>query len=209
MSFALRHLFATIFLSCQPSDPHAIRLKYYRALSEDFRRKFPNCVEKVKCLIARSVEQFVEAMGKSLKSFGLEHIVEVEDEELRRARAIVDVMDASISQECIECRGNLNTAQQQAVDVIINHVKQGKPGAFFIDGLGGTRKTFLYKALYVEVRFMNLIVLATATSGIAALNIPSRRTAHSKFKIPIDSDASLACDVPKRSSLAALIRATT
>ena len=56
---------------------------------------------------------------------------------------------------------------------------------------------------------MNKIVLPTATSGIAASNIPSGRTAHSRFKIPIDSDASLACDVPKQGSLACLLKETS
>ncbi|XP_056695309.1 uncharacterized protein [Spinacia oleracea] len=56
---------------------------------------------------------------------------------------------------------------------------------------------------------MGKIVLATATSGIAAANIPSGRTSHSRFKIPIEIEASLACDVPKQGSLAALIQETT
>ncbi|XP_074299006.1 uncharacterized protein LOC141630009 [Silene latifolia] len=48
-----------------------------------------------------------------------------------------------------------------------------------------------------------------STSGIAASNIPSGRTTHSRFKIPLDCDISLACDIPKQSSLAALIQATS
>ncbi|KAL9224800.1 hypothetical protein vseg_000801 [Gypsophila vaccaria] len=55
---------------------------------------------------------------------------------------------------------------------------------------------------------MGRIVLLTVTSGIAAANIPSGRTAHSRFKIPIDLDKSLACDVLKQGSLAALIKKT-
>ncbi|XP_021722678.1 uncharacterized protein LOC110690157 [Chenopodium quinoa] len=48
-----------------------------------------------------------------------------------------------------------------------------------------------------------------STSGIAAANIPSRRTTHLRFKIPVDIESSLACDVPKHRSLAALIKETT
>ncbi|XP_021717006.1 uncharacterized protein LOC110684876 [Chenopodium quinoa] len=92
---------------------------------------------------------------------------------------------------------------------IMQHVTNKQPGAFFIDGPGGTGKTFLYKALYAEIRLMNKIVLPTATSGIAAANIPSGRTAHSRFKIPIDSDSSRACVVPKQGSLAALLKEAT
>ncbi|XP_074299496.1 ATP-dependent DNA helicase pfh1-like [Silene latifolia] len=56
---------------------------------------------------------------------------------------------------------------------------------------------------------MGEIVLPTASSGIAAANIPGGRTTHSQFKIPLECDISLACDVPKQSSLAALIRAAS
>ncbi|XP_021724310.1 ATP-dependent DNA helicase PIF1-like [Chenopodium quinoa] len=91
----------------------------------------------------------------------------------------------------------------------MDHVKRQKHGAFFIDGPGGTGKTFLYNALYAEIRLMNKIVLPTATSGIAAANIPSGRTAHSRFKISLDPLESLACNVPKQGSLAALLRETT
>ncbi|XP_021719178.1 uncharacterized protein LOC110686876 [Chenopodium quinoa] len=91
----------------------------------------------------------------------------------------------------------------------MDHVTKGNPGAFVINGPGGTGKTFLYNALYVEIRSMNKIVLPTATSGIAGANIPSGGTAHSLFKIPLDPSSSLTCNVPKQGSLVVLIRETT
>ncbi|XP_021715339.1 ATP-dependent DNA helicase PIF2-like [Chenopodium quinoa] len=148
-------------------------------------------------------------MGKSLAHFHLDHLHEELPEELNRTKDIIDALDAPIPQECIDCRGKLNSAQQIAFDRIISQVQSGKPGCFFVDGPGGTGKTFLYNALYTEVRMSGKFVLPTATSGIAAANIPSGRTTHSRFKIPLDSETSLACDVPKQGSLAALIRETT
>lgn len=195
MSIALRRLFATVLIFCQPNDPTAMWVKYYAALSKDFRHQFPHSGVRVKQLIVRSVEQSLEAMGKSLAAFGLEHLNDFEDADLRRTREIVDALDAPIPQECINCRDKLNPAQQQAFDSVMDHVKQNMPGAFFIDGPGGICKTFLYNALYSEVCMMGQIVLLTATYGIVASNIPSGRTAHSRFKIPIDTEASLACDV--------------
>lgn len=56
---------------------------------------------------------------------------------------------------------------------------------FFVDGPGGTGSTYLYKALLGKVRLMDLIAIATVTSGIVALILPGGRTAHSRFKIPI------------------------
>ncbi|XP_056691904.1 uncharacterized protein [Spinacia oleracea] len=209
MPGALRSLFATILIFCQPSNPSALCLKYYAALSEDFSRRFPDSEAKIKQLTARSVEQSLEEMGKSLKTFGLDHLLEPTDDELARTRDIIDSLDAPIPDHCIRCRESLNPAQQEAFTCIIDHVKQKKPGALFIDGPGGTGKTFLYNALYAEIHLMGPIVLPTATSGIAAANIPSGRTTHSRFKIPIDTEASLGCDVPKQGSVAALIKETT
>ncbi|KAL0305019.1 UNVERIFIED_CONTAM: hypothetical protein Scaly_2999400 [Sesamum calycinum] len=56
----------------------------------------------------------------------------------------------------------------------------------FIDGPGGSGKTFLYRALLADVRSKGYIALAVATSGVAAALLPGGRTAYSRFKIPID-----------------------
>nr|XP_016452982.1 PREDICTED: uncharacterized protein LOC107777468 [Nicotiana tabacum] len=47
---------------------------------------------------------------------------------------------------------------------------------------------------------------ATATSGVAAAIFPGGRTAHSRFKIPIDIDENFSCNISKQSSTAGLIR---
>ncbi|XP_074310225.1 ATP-dependent DNA helicase pfh1-like isoform X1 [Silene latifolia] len=148
-------------------------------------------------------------MGKTMATFGLDHLDTCNDDEIRRTRDIVDALDAPIPEECKLCKAQLNNAQKEAFTTIMEHVQRSKPGAFFVDGPGGTGKTFLYNALYAEVRLMGKIVLPTATSGIAAANIPTGRTTHSRFKIPLECEVSLACDVPKQSSLAALIVATS
>ncbi|KAK9740632.1 hypothetical protein RND81_03G049700 [Saponaria officinalis] len=206
MPFAVRRLFATLLVFFQPSNPLQLWTDYYNHLSEDFTKKNPNNPMKARSLTVKSVEQYLEAMGKTLKCFGLDHLAGTVDDAFRRTKDITDALDAPIPQECVLCRGLLNPAQQEAFDRIIQHVRDKIPGVFFVDGPGGTGKTFLYNALYADVRLMGKIVLPTATSGIAASNIPSGRTAHSRFKIPIDLETSLSCDVPKQGGLAALIR---
>lgn len=61
----------------------------------------------------------------------------------------------------------LNDEQSRAYDMIIERVKLRKSGVFIVDGLGGTSKTFLYRALLVNIKRM--IALATTTSGVACL----------------------------------------
>jgi hypothetical protein len=56
---------------------------------------------------------------------------------------------------------------------------------FFVDGLRGAGKTFLYGCLLNKVRSTCDRTLSVASSGIAALLLEGGCTAHSRFKIPI------------------------
>ncbi|XP_021740135.1 uncharacterized protein LOC110706525 [Chenopodium quinoa] len=206
MATALRKLFATILIFGMPRDPLALWQKYYIHLSEDIRHQNPGMEDKVKALTVQGVERFLEEMGKTLEEFGLGVLISNADSGLRQTKDIADALNATIPVEYIEAIDKLNLAQRDAFDCIIKHVQLNKPGSFFVDGPGGTGKTYLYCALYAAVRKMGKIVLPTATSGIAASNIVTGRTAHSRFKIPLDHTASMSCNVSKQSSLAGLLR---
>jgi len=86
---------------------------------------------------------------------------------------------------------------------VIDH-KQSQ--VFFVDGPGGTGKTFLYRALMATLRNRGKIVLATASSGIAATLLLGGRTAHSRFKLPFDVQPNSICNIKKQQDLAKLIR---
>ncbi|XP_071739161.1 uncharacterized protein [Rutidosis leptorrhynchoides] len=66
-------------------------------------------------------------------------------------------------------------------------------GTFFVNGPGGTGKIYVYRALLAKVRSGVHIVLATATSGLAASILPGGRTAHSRFIIPLDLHEGTVC----------------
>jgi hypothetical protein len=79
---------------------------------------------------------------------------------------------------------------------------------FFIDGMGGVGKTFLYECLLSKVHSIGDITLSMAFSGIAALLLEGSCTTHSRFKIPVEGlCGSSTCYVPLNSPQAALIRA--
>nr|GEV90722.1 hypothetical protein [Tanacetum cinerariifolium] len=69
----------------------------------------------------------------------------------------------------------------------------------------GTGKTFLYKALLATVRFRGLIALATASSGVVTNKLTGGRTAHSRFKIPINLTTNSICNIKKQCGLAKLL----
>lgn len=102
----------------------------------------------------------------------------------------------------------LNAEQQEAYTQVVHSIEQNEGCLFFVNGPGGTGKTFLYRVICSKLRSNGSIVLCVASSGIAALLLPLGRTAHSTFKIPINhlSDTSV-CSIPKNSQRADLLRA--
>ncbi|XP_021731346.1 uncharacterized protein LOC110698257 [Chenopodium quinoa] len=79
---------------------------------------------------------------------------------------------------------------------------------FFVYGSRGTGKTYLWKALISKLRSEEHIVLAVASLGIAALLLPSGRTARSRFKIPVNLNENFCCSIEQDSDLAELIHKT-
>nr|GEY66326.1 ATP-dependent DNA helicase PIF1-like [Tanacetum cinerariifolium] len=110
-----------------------------------------------------------------------------------------------VHEDDILTRHSLNSDQKNAYDAIMRHVDAESLGVFFIDGPGGTGKTFLYKPLLVTVCSCSFIALATASSGAAANNMTGGRTAHSRFKIPINLTTNSICNIKKQSVLAKLL----
>ncbi|KAM0902532.1 hypothetical protein ACQ4PT_019216 [Festuca glaucescens] len=102
-----------------------------------------------------------------------------------------------------------NKDQEKAFIAIVDRVREDKPGLFFVSGHGGTGKTFLWNALVAYLRGYKRIVLTVASSGVASLLLPGGRTAHSRFKIPIDLDNNGVCDIRKSTMLSTLIESAS
>lgn len=77
---------------------------------------------------------------------------------------------------------------------------------FFLDGFGGTGKSFLLSKILATVRLKRKIAIAVASSGIAALLLMGGRTAHSRFKLGTELTSTSTCRIPAQSHLAKLIR---
>ncbi|KAL6124784.1 hypothetical protein ACLB2K_077293 [Fragaria x ananassa] len=121
-------------------------------------------------------------------------------------RLIEDEISVIIPEEDRVVVRHLNEDQTFAYNSIISAIKCHENAIFFVDGPGGTGKTYLYRALLANLRSNDHIVLATASSGIVATILPGGRTAHSRFKIPLEPDEYSTCSIEKQSDLAELIR---
>jgi hypothetical protein len=105
--------------------------------------------------------------------------------------------------------GNLNSEQLNAFDSIMESIDKDLGKQVFVDGYGGTGKTYLWKAITTKLRSEGKIVLAVASSGIAALLLQGGRTAHSRFHIPLILTEESTCDIRQGSHLAELLKSTS
>ena len=80
---------------------------------------------------------------------------------------------------------------------------------FFLQGLIGTSKTFLYRCLYYYYRSRSKIILYIASSSIIALLLPSSYTAYSCFQILIDLYKESTYNISKSLNLAKLLYYTS
>ncbi|EYB85550.1 hypothetical protein Y032_0296g1695 [Ancylostoma ceylanicum] len=98
------------------------------------------------------------------------------------------IPDVPIDYEHHEIEGarlyqTLNVNQRNAMDDILAAIDRDDQRCFFIDGPGGTGKTYLYTTLYNIAMGQRRQVLCVAWTGIAANLLPRGRTVNSAFKL--------------------------
>ena len=100
-------------------------------------------------------------------------------------REVQEEMSVIFDKDDVNMFTTLNTEQRAGFDEILSHVVNNRSQIFFVDGPGGTGKTYLYKALLAKVRSLGKIAIATATSGIAAsiMLVDVLPTPGSKFQL--------------------------
>jgi ATP-dependent DNA helicase PIF1 len=103
----------------------------------------------------------------------------------------------------------LNEEQLLAYHQIVDSVTNDLGKMFFVDGFGGSGKTFLWNVLSFRFRSEGKIVLNVASSGIASLLLPGGRTAHSQFGIPLVLTEESCCKLDKKGKKAQLLGMAT
>ncbi|KAK8460023.1 hypothetical protein SEVIR_2G259666v4 [Setaria viridis] len=204
MPSSLQQLFATILVFCEPRDVFGLWQKHMDAMSEDYQRNNPSTV-LVQQMVLIDIRNMLQSMSKDIKSFPLPDVDETYDDTSHVPREIFE--EASIEQNIddVALSESLNKEQRVAYDEIMSVIGTNQGGMFFVDGPGGTRKIFLYKALLANVRSQNKLAVATATSDVAASIMPGGRTAHSRFKIPLTIEDGTCCSFTKQSATIKLL----
>ncbi|XP_055845576.1 uncharacterized protein LOC129915415 [Episyrphus balteatus] len=178
MPFQLRQLFAIICLFCSPSNVLQLWITFEQFLTEDFSKKY-NAESSTNRALGE-LELIFRQHGRTLEQFGLPTPTQRVEQEAEDTYNIVE--ESAVGQLSYD---KLNVEQREIVDEILIDLQSGKGHSYFIDGPGGTGKTFLYRTLCSILRGEGKVVLCVAWTGIAASLLEGGRTCHSLFKLPV------------------------
>lgn len=101
----------------------------------------------------------------------------------------------------------LNDKQREYFDTICDSI-DGRLNKkhYFLEGIGGCGKTFLYNCLIKHENSRNHYVISVATTGIAANLLFNGTTVHSRFKLPMNLDSQFSSQIRYNSREAEYIR---
>jgi hypothetical protein len=158
------------------------------------------------------IQSLLQKVGKDLSDFSLPLPTVAIDNLSEIPCLIAEELDYDIQSLNIHWQENYpkaNIQQKAILDNITAALDEDGGGLFYIDGPGGTGKTFVKNLLLAYVRSKQKIALAVASSGIASILLKGGRTSHSQFKIPLEIDHDSICNINAQSSLAELLKSTT
>ena len=174
----LRKLFTRILIHCRPIYPDKLWNEFKIAMSEDFLRHFG--LEDGQKMAYSEINKNLNLEGHSVSDF---NIMEVIDDKFSKIESCKNT-DINIGEQQYN---KLNNQQKIIVDTIMNSVrkKNNSQNCFYLDGPGGTGKTFIYSTLYHMLIKINVSVQTMAFTGIAATLLPHGKTVHKTFLLPV------------------------
>ncbi|XP_074313469.1 uncharacterized protein LOC141648643 [Silene latifolia] len=216
----LRQLFVTMLLFCEVSDPLELWNGNWKHLSDDVLHRqrtilrYPElCMsyDQLKNYALFEIEKLLLKSRRSLKDFPP---MPLPDRTLLQSinntliRDELRINREEVLHEHNRLHAGLNTEQKIIYEKVIAATSTDRGGLFFIYGHRGTGKTYLYKTIISKLRSQGELVLAVASSGIAALLLPLGRTAHSRLDIPMKLTDTSTCNIAQGTPLAELLKKT-
>ena len=104
-------------------------------------------MNEIKIKVIFEIDKALETMGKIATDFNFAPCIINISEKEKSTRELEAERQLLVSEEDLQSIHRLNKGQKKAYDEIISKCLSNFGGAFFINGLEGTRKTYLFKAL--------------------------------------------------------------
>jgi hypothetical protein len=180
MPCQLRQLFAVICAFCEPTGPAALWERFKDYFCEDFARD--NDAAEAEQMALNAVQAVLSLHRLTNVELGLPAprvpvIVAVEEQFDQAAERVEAETHVAM----------LNDRQRIAFDAVMAAVDdpEAEQRCFYLDGPGGSGKTFLYNTLISALRGRGERAVAVAWTGIAATLLKGGRTCHSRFRLPV------------------------
>jgi hypothetical protein len=153
----LRNLFVTLLLFCSPLNPEVLWERYRNDMLHDMQHRRITNGGTIKDAYNDTLLLFetkLALMNKRLHDFPEMPLALPPTETLRVNLQLVaelnydrDVLHQNVDQNL----PRLNICQETAITAVFNAIAQGEGAVFFLDGPGGSGKTFVYSILLASV----------------------------------------------------------
>lgn len=180
----LRLLFTTLILNSPTQNIPELYNNYKQFMMEDFIILYDSKTSEDQLLY--ELEDALRTENKSLNYFKLP------EPESPRIQPSLNNNIEQLKDLSKLHRSTFNTEQQYAFDCINGAIyNDHKQKLFYIDGPGGSGKTYLYNSIIEYVLGKNDSVVVCASTGIAGTLLINGTTFHSAFKLfpPITSES--------------------
>ena len=221
-SQALRELYITIVLYCEPADPRKLFEDHWEKWTDDITLKAQQkgltlSPQQVRTMVLLDLQRRLQSREKDLRDACLENPTE---EELGSVETMTGNLAVMIREEldfnCDQLREltaerchRFTDEQRNVFDTILDAVKSQSPLSVFIDARGGCGKTYVLNAVLAAARSLEpggCVALAMATTGIAANLLSLGRTFHSRMKASLTPTEESTLNIKGQSTLAELIK---
>lgn len=159
---SLRALFVTILCYCNPSDPIQLFNDFKNNLLEDFINQGMTENEALAHCVFQLKEQCEQAGFDLFLLLPLPNATEILNQNINFA-PIITTTEPNL---WVLLNNDQNVAASMIFSSLHNRISQK---CFYLDGPGGSGKTFLYRALIQKIDAENKNVLCVAWTGIGAL----------------------------------------
>ncbi|XP_044012567.1 uncharacterized protein LOC122855319 [Aphidius gifuensis] len=184
----LRNLFASILIHCQPSCPGDLWNQFKDALSQDFQRN--NSLSDSHCKAYHEINNLLSGNRRSLSDFPsmppLDDFV-INSSADHNCQVAISLYHQDVGQRQYR---QLNVKQKAIVDSIFEVVMSDNKAkslkrCYYVDGPGGSGKTFIYTTLYHLLKSKGKKICTMSFTGVSAILLPNGQTVHHSFGLPV------------------------
>ena len=189
-----RQIFAYLLIFCEVSDALRLWSTFAGRLCEDFLHQGLTHKSALESGLGH-IQSILLRHGNSLTIHGLPSVS-------RNSCIIQTKSNTELKSHCQNLRKTLYKDQEIAATNILrclfsstNISNKHIDNMFFVDGPGGSGKTYLYNFLVSVCKAFHLKVSCSAYSGVAATLLENGSTCHSVFKLPVPCTDGSKCHV--------------